>query len=80
MVPFSVGYHLAHHVDMTVPYRNLPRLHRALVADGYLGKFGVADLPVAVAGAAGRLSLDAGAAYWRPVAHIWTTPCTSRFW
>ena len=38
MVPFSVGYHLAHHVDMTVPYRNLPRLHRALVADGYLGE------------------------------------------
>ena len=36
MVPFSVGYHLAHHVDMTVPYRNLPRLHRALVADGYV--------------------------------------------
>ena len=38
MVPFSVGYHLAHHVDMTVPYRNLSRLHRALVADGYLGE------------------------------------------
>ena len=38
MVPFSVGYPLAHHVDMTVPYRNLPRLHRALVADGYLGE------------------------------------------
>ena len=38
MVPFSVGYHLAHHVDMTVPYSNLPRLHRALVADGYLGE------------------------------------------
>ena len=37
MVPFSVGYHLAHHVDMTVPYRNLPRLHAALVADGYVG-------------------------------------------
>jgi fatty acid desaturase len=37
MVPFSVGYHLAHHADMTVPYRNLPRLHEALVDDGYLG-------------------------------------------
>ena len=37
MVPFGVGYHLAHHVDMTVPYRNLPRLHDALVADGYVG-------------------------------------------
>jgi fatty acid desaturase len=37
MVPFGVGYHLAHHADMTVPYRNLPRLHDALVADGYVG-------------------------------------------
>lgn len=37
MVPFGVGYHLAHHADMTVPYRNLPRLHAALVADGYVG-------------------------------------------
>lgn len=37
MVPFRVGYHLAHHVDMTVPHRNLPRLHEALVADGYVG-------------------------------------------
>jgi fatty acid desaturase len=32
-----VGYHLAHHADMTVPYRNLPRLHAALVEDGYVG-------------------------------------------
>ena len=37
MVPFGVGYPLAHHADMTVPYRNLPRLHDALVADGYVG-------------------------------------------
>ena len=37
MVPFGVGYHLAHHADMTVPYRNLPRLHAALVEDGYVG-------------------------------------------
>jgi len=37
MVPLSVGYHLAHHADMTVPYRNLPRLHEALVEDGYVG-------------------------------------------
>ena len=37
MVPIGVGYHLAHHADMTVPYRNLPRLHDALVADGYVG-------------------------------------------
>ena len=36
MVPCGVGYHLAHHVDMSVPWRNLHRLHRALVEDGYL--------------------------------------------
>ena len=35
MVPYNVGYHLAHHVDMGVPCWNLPRLHEALVADGY---------------------------------------------
>ena len=38
MTPVGVGYHLAHHVDMTVPWRNLPRLHQALVEDGYLTK------------------------------------------
>ncbi len=37
MVPFGVGYHLAHHADMTVPYRNLPQLHAALAEDGYVG-------------------------------------------
>ncbi len=35
-VPFHTGYHLAHHVDSGVPWRNLPRLHRALADDGYL--------------------------------------------
>jgi len=32
----SIGFHLAHHVDSGVPMANLPRLHRALVADGYI--------------------------------------------
>ena len=36
MVPCGVGYHLAHHVDMSVPWRNLHRLHQALIEDGYL--------------------------------------------
>lgn len=36
IVPFNVGYHLAHHVDMLVPYKNLPLLDRALVEDGYI--------------------------------------------
>lgn len=33
--PYNVGYHLAHHVDSGVPFRNLPKLHDALVQDGY---------------------------------------------
>lgn len=33
--PYNVGYHLAHHVDSGVPFRNLPKLHDALVEDGY---------------------------------------------
>ncbi|MGI9606730.1 MAG: fatty acid desaturase family protein [Acidimicrobiales bacterium] len=36
MVPYGVGYHLAHHVDSGVPFRNLPRLHQALHDAGYL--------------------------------------------
>ncbi len=36
MVPLGVGYHLAHHVDSGVPFRNLPRFHQVLVEDGYL--------------------------------------------
>ena len=36
MTPYGVGYHLAHHVDSGVPFRNLPKLHRALADGGYL--------------------------------------------
>jgi fatty acid desaturase len=36
LVPFNTGYHLAHHVDSGIPFRNLPELHRALREDGYL--------------------------------------------
>lgn len=36
MAPYNVGYHLAHHVDSGVPFRNLPVLHRALRDGGYL--------------------------------------------
>ena len=35
-VPFNTGYHLAHHVDSGVPWRNLPKLHQAFEEDGYL--------------------------------------------
>lgn len=37
MVPFNTGWHLAHHVDMGVPWRNLPQLHAELVAAGWIG-------------------------------------------
>ena len=36
MVPLNTGWHLAHHVDMGVPWRNLPRLHDELVAAGWV--------------------------------------------
>jgi fatty acid desaturase len=36
LVPFHTGWHLAHHVDMGVPWRNLPRLHRELVEAGWV--------------------------------------------
>ncbi|CAN5555977.1 hypothetical protein BH20ACT2_BH20ACT2_09350 [soil metagenome] len=35
MVPFNTGWHLAHHVDIGVPFRNLPRLHQELVDSGW---------------------------------------------
>ncbi|MGY6500956.1 MAG: fatty acid desaturase family protein [Acidimicrobiales bacterium] len=37
IVPYNTGWHLAHHVDMGVPWRNLPRLHGELVASGWVG-------------------------------------------
>lgn len=36
MVPYNTGWHLAHHVDMGVPWRNLPTLHRELVDAGWV--------------------------------------------
>jgi fatty acid desaturase len=36
LVPYRVGWHLAHHVDMGVPCWHLPRLHRELVASGWV--------------------------------------------
>ncbi len=36
MVPYHTGWHLAHHVDMGVPWRNLPRLHQELVDSGWV--------------------------------------------
>ncbi len=36
LVPYRIGWHLAHHVDSGVPMHNLPRYHRELVAAGYV--------------------------------------------
>jgi fatty acid desaturase len=36
LVPYHTGWHLAHHVDMAVPWRNLPALHHELVASGWV--------------------------------------------
>ena len=36
IVPYNTGWHLAHHVDMAVPWRNLPRLHDELVRAGWI--------------------------------------------
>jgi fatty acid desaturase len=35
-VPYNTGWHLAHHVDMGVPWHNLPAYHRELQAAGYV--------------------------------------------
>jgi len=36
MVPYNTGWHLAHHVDMGIPFRRLPALHRELVVSGWI--------------------------------------------
>ena len=36
MVPYNTGWHLAHHVDMGIPWRNLPKLHEELVRSGWV--------------------------------------------
>ena len=36
LVPYYIGWHLAHHVDAGVPMRALPRYHRALLDAGYV--------------------------------------------
>ncbi len=36
LVPMGVGYHIAHHVDSGIPFRNLAKLHDMLLDDGYI--------------------------------------------
>jgi fatty acid desaturase len=35
-VPYNTGWHLAHHVDMGIPFRNLPAFHAELERAGYI--------------------------------------------
>ncbi|MEO6125975.1 MAG: fatty acid desaturase, partial [Ilumatobacteraceae bacterium] len=36
LVPYNIGWHLAHHVDSGIPFRNLPKFHDALRESGYV--------------------------------------------
>jgi fatty acid desaturase len=36
LVPYNIGWHLAHHVDMGVPWVHLPAMHRELRASGWV--------------------------------------------
>jgi fatty acid desaturase len=36
LVPYNTGWHLAHHVDIGIPYRKLPALHRELEHAGWI--------------------------------------------
>lgn len=36
VTPYNTGWHLAHHMDMGVPWRNLPRYHQELVDAGWV--------------------------------------------
>ncbi|MFM7263295.1 MAG: fatty acid desaturase [Acidimicrobiales bacterium] len=38
MVPYKIGFHMAHHVDAGVPFRNLPEYHRLLHEANYLDR------------------------------------------
>lgn len=36
LVPYNIGWHLAHHVDIGVPWYNLPQYHQELIASGWV--------------------------------------------
>ena len=36
LVPYNIGFHMAHHVDAGVPFRHLPEYHRLLHEANYL--------------------------------------------
>ena len=36
LVPYNIGFHIAHHVDPAIPFRSLPAYHRAMRDSGYV--------------------------------------------
>ena len=36
IAPYKTGWHLAHHVDIGIPFRNLPALHEELKQSGWV--------------------------------------------
>ena len=38
MVPYNIGWHLAHHVDSGIPFRSLPKYHAELRANSYVAE------------------------------------------
>jgi fatty acid desaturase len=44
LVPFNIGFHLAHHVDAGVPFRNLPKYHQMLIDSSYINVAGDGNL------------------------------------
>ena len=59
--PYNTGWHLAHHVDMGVPWRNLPAYHAELERAGYITDgHHLPELPGPVEGAQQRRRGDGG--------------------
>ena len=65
MVPYNIGYHLAHHVDMGVPWRKLPADARRAGRAGWItAEPRVPDVPCAVAQAVVPPGLTALLSSW----------------
>ena len=61
LVPFHIGWHLAHHVDSGVPMANLPKLHAELRRAGYVtDELEYRELPRALAQARRAVQASAG--------------------
>ncbi len=38
LVPYNLGWHIAHHMDSGIPFRSLPKYHRQLRASGFVSE------------------------------------------